>query len=130
MISSLKLQISLIATRQYNLYSQAKDMLLSRDSKSAFKGNESIPMNGRHKALSQLSISRAHTPSNHVVLCHCHCYNMVLFESLELLVDDVAILITGRKRDYFFPPLMVNIVITDLFSLPLNAHSLQSLSNS
>lgn len=57
-------------------------------------------MNGKHKAVSQLAISRAHIPSNYVVLCYCQCYNMFLFESLGLQAEDVAVLDT---LDFFLP---------------------------
>lgn len=115
MMSYLKLLVSLIAIHQYNLYSRVKDMLLNRDSSSAFKGKEHIPRRGRHKAVSQLSVSRVHIPSNHGVLCHGHCYNVVLFASLGLLAEYVVVLDLRKEEDYF-SSLMMNIILPDIFS--------------
>lgn len=76
--------------------------LLDRGGSSALEGWEHIPRAGRHEAISQLSVPRAPSPARLAALCHCHSYNVLLFDSSALLAEDVAVVVRRRKRNDFF----------------------------
>lgn len=43
-------------------------------------------------------------PLSHAALRHCHSSSVLLCEPLALLPEDVALVVTRRKRNNFFPP--------------------------